>query len=161
MFHTQEQRQQPLTAPMKSIRSEAWLGDGYYFWADEQDAYNWGRASKKSTGRFEIYLADIDCSDILDTVFNEEHYRFWLRQIEKTAKAFLKKTGHKPTIREINQYFKERGQWNEVSGILFQDLPQSPNYLMVIAFYYKKRIQLVAFRLEIVCGFALKNSYPC
>ncbi len=32
MFHTQEKREIALTAPILCVRSDAWLGEAYYFW---------------------------------------------------------------------------------------------------------------------------------
>ena len=91
MYHTQEKRPVRLSTPIICVRDDAWLGDGYYFWNDLADAEQWGQNSKKRTGWYEIYNASIDCSTILDTVFNEEHYQFWLKQVEKAAKTIIKK----------------------------------------------------------------------
>ncbi|MBI1316261.1 hypothetical protein GC167_05300 [bacterium] len=106
--------------------------------------------------------------DILDTVFNEEHYKFWLIAIERTAKTIVKRTGQKPSLKEINDYFKERAKWNDVTGIRFQDLPTNPERLLVAPirsgtknkhFAYRKRIQLAIFKLDIIFNFArLKNG---
>jgi len=161
MFHTQEKRNKDLRAPVKCTRSDAWLGDGYYFWDDEIDALKWGHSSKKRTGRFQVYRADINCKNVLNTVFNEEHYRFWVKQVEKAAKHILRKTSIKPTIKDINDYFKERALWDEVDGIMFQDLPSNENFLSVKALYYKKRIQLAVYNLEIISNFCLYKEENC
>jgi len=170
MYHTQEKRKIPLTLPCKCTRDDAWLGDGYYFWYDQDDADRWGRNSKKKTGSFEIYRSEVDCSNVLDTVFNEEHYLFWLKQIEKAAKHIVKKTGQKPTLKELNDYFKERATWHEIKGILFQDLPNNFNFLMVKPiryrnkkrpFVYKKRIQIAVYNLDIIATFALIFTDTC
>jgi hypothetical protein len=76
IFHTQENRGKKLKEPIICLKSNAWLGDGFYFWLDEQDAFFWGNTSKKKTGKYDVYLGNIDCDDVLDTVFNEEHYIF-------------------------------------------------------------------------------------
>jgi|AntRauTorckE6833_2_1112554.scaffolds.fasta_scaffold06443_3 hypothetical protein len=161
MFHTQEKRRINLDNPIECIRADAWLGDGFYFWDDEQDAINWGHNSKRRTEYFQIYVGNIDCENVLDTVFNEEHYRFWLKQVEKAAKHFLRKTGIKPSIKDINDYFQERAIWNEVDGIMFQDLPKNEDFLLVRALYYKKRIQLVVYNLGIVSNFDLLKEDKC
>ncbi|MDR2449097.1 MAG: hypothetical protein LBD52_03980 [Prevotellaceae bacterium] len=159
MYHTQEKRSRLLNAPVMCNKCDAWLGDGYYFWNDEIDALHWGGNSKRKTGYFEIYSATISCENILDTVFNEEHYKFWIKQIEKAAKYIIKKTNIKPTISEINQYFKEKAKWeNLTDGIMFQDLPHSTD-LLVINFNYRKRIQLVAYKLKIIHNFALHATH--
>lgn len=159
VFHTQEKRSQNLNRPVKCTRSNAWLGDGYYFWDDEQDAVKWGHDSKRQTGKFQIYKAIANCENVLNTVFNESHYRFWLRQIEKTAKVITKKTGIKPTIKDLNDYFKERGTWEEVDGIMFQDIPEKE--LHVERFFYRKRIQLAIYNLDILKDFALYDEGKC
>jgi len=161
-FHTQESRETKLTSPIKCIRDDAWLGEGYYFWCDLEDAENWGQNSKKSTGYYEIYSCEIFDDRILDTVFNETHYYFWLKQIEKVARKIIEKTEQKPTLKELNDYFKERGTWDEVDGIKFQDLPSSPQTLFVKpiqygtrkrVFAYRKRIQIAVYNIEIIANF--------
>ena len=161
MYHTQEKRRTKLTSPIMCINDNAWLGEGYYFWNDILDAIFWGHESKKRTGYFEIYNAEIDCENILDTVFNEEHYNFWVKQIEKAAKHFIKTADVKPTIKEINEYFTEVSKWtNKFNGILFQDLPYSKD-LLVQNLYYRKRIQMVVFNLDIIRNFAFHSDMKC
>lgn len=162
MYHTQEKRgSNILEAPIMCTRFDAWLGEGYYFWDNEIDAIHWGNNSKNRTGRFQIYKAFISEEDILNTVFNEEHYKFWIAQIEKIAKAIIKKTGSKASLKEVNQYMKERAGWNKnISGIMFQDLPNSED-LLVMGLFYRKRIQLVAYKLEIIKEFSLKEERMC
>ena len=114
------------------------------------DAIHWGNHSKKRTGAFEIYSALIDCKNVLDTVFDAESYKFWVKQIEKVAKTITKKTGKKAKIREINHYFSDKAKWGEeMTGILFQDLPNSTD-LLVENFYYRKRIQIVVYNKDII-----------
>jgi hypothetical protein len=91
MFHTQEKWHDRLGAPIVCQRKNAWLGVGCYFWKEEVDAIHWGHKSKRNTKEFEIYSANINCENVLDTVFNEEHYEFWVKQIEKAAKVITKK----------------------------------------------------------------------
>lgn len=161
MYHTQEKWRQKLTKPIICSRNNAWLGVAYYFWDDETDAIHWGHKSKANTGFFEIYKADIECENVLDTVFNEEHYKFWVRQIEKAAKHISIKTGLKASLKEINQYFKEKANWSEIAdGILFQDLPISED-LIVKDLYYRKRIQIAVYNLEIISNFAFHSDMKC
>ncbi len=161
MYHTQEKWRFKLTKPIICTKPNAWLGDGYYFWYEETDAIHWGHYSKKNTGYFEVYKAEIDRTDILDTVFNEEHYHFWVRQIEKAAKSILIKTGMKATIKDINQYFKEKAKWSDIAnGIMFQDLPYSDD-LLVENLNYRKRIQIVVYNLNIINNFAFHFDMKC
>ena len=169
-FHTQESRDKMLSEPIPCTREDAWLGEAVYFWLEMEDAENWGNSSKKGTGYYEIYQSEIDCSNILNTVFDEHHYNFWYKQVEKVAKKIISKTRIKPTIKELNDYFKERGTWNEVDGILFQDLPTNPNNLLVkpieyknkrIVFAYRKRIQLAVYNTEVIVNFAFLKKERC
>ena len=161
MYHTQEKWDQHLVAPIICLRNNAWLGTAYYFWDDETDAIIWGHKSKRKTGYFEIYKADIDCEDVLDTVFNEEHYNFWVKQIEKAAVHISKKTGMKASLKEINQFFNDKAKWSEkTKGILFQDLPFSDD-LLVKGLNYRKRIQIAVFNLEIIHNFAFHFDLEC
>jgi hypothetical protein len=161
MYHTQEKRDTLLVGPVQSPLSSSWLGKAYYYWYDGQDAFNWGITHKTDTGYFEIYESDIDCTDVLDTVFNEKHYLFWMKEIEKIAKTIVKRTGRKPATKYINEYFRDHGIWNSVTGIMFQDIPKNNEYVMVIGFYYKKRIQLAVYDLRIVQTFTLKSTEKC
>jgi hypothetical protein len=172
MYHTQESRTAKLTAAVPCVRDDAWLGEGLYFWNTLHDADYWGNTSKKATGYYEVYQSLIESENLLDTVFNEEHYEFWLKQIEKVGMKFVKDTGNKPTLKELNDYFKEKATWTEVDGILFQDLPANNNFLMVkpiikpvpfrggnreilVSFAYRKRIQLVVYNSKIITNFDL------
>lgn len=161
MYHTQEAQYLRLTKPMLCKRKDAWLGIGYYFWNDVEDAIRWGNDAKKKTGSFDIYESLINCENVLDTVFNEQHYQLWLTQIEKIGKHWLIKTGQKLTINQMNDRLREKAVWNEVDGILFQDLPQKNDYLLVIEFYYRKRIQLIAYKMEIVLSFQHYSHHKC
>ncbi len=170
MYHTQEERIKKLDSPVACIRDDAWLGIGYYFWEDFDDAKKWGRKSKKETGRYEIYKASIFCENILDTVFNEEHYRFWLAQIEKIANRFKITDCRKPTLKEVNIYIKNVAKVEEVKGIIFQDFSTNLKENLVqpielkdrkIPFVYKKRIQAVLYNLDIINTFDLFFSDNC
>jgi len=170
LYHTQEHRKDTLTQPQKCISETAWLGEAYYYWHDLFEAEQWGHNSKRRTGQFEVYKSDIEFENVLDTVFNEEQYFFWLNQIEKVAKKIIKNTNEKPTIKELNDYLKEKGTWYEVKGILFQDLPANNDFLLVkpieyqnkkIPFAYKKRIQLAVYNIEIIVSFVLLSVNEC
>lgn len=161
MYHTQEQWDSKLSRPILCVRRNAWLGTAYYFWDDEIDAIQWGHKSKKNTGFFEVYKATIESDNVIDTVFNEEHYNFWVKQIEKAAKHISIKTGFKASIKDINQYFKDKAKWSEITdGIMFQDLPVSDD-LLVRDLYYRKRIQMAVYNLEIICNFAFHFNMEC
>lgn len=160
-FHTQEKRAQQLTSAILCVKDNAWLGEAYYFWIDENDAIYWGIKSKRRSGYYEIYEARIDCSNVLDTVFNEDHYRFWIKQIEKVAQNFITKARIKPTLKEINDYFREKGIWSNLDGIMFQDISNNSDHFFVKEFQYKKRIQIAVYNYAIVSNFAFRFEGQC
>lgn len=169
MFHTQEKRDKLLESPIICVRNDAWLGEAFYYWLNLDDAKIWGINSKRETGYYEVYQSEINCANILDTVFNEKHYELWVKTIEKVAKSIVRNTYSKPTLKELNDYFKERGNWSEVDGIMFQDLPNKEYYSLVqpiiykdkkknidrkVYFAYRKRIQLAVYNTEVILNFA-------
>ncbi len=160
MFHTQEKRNVRLKMAEKCYKDNAWLGDAYYFWAEERDALLWGKRSKRATGYYEVYTAHIDCEDFLDTVFNQEEYQFWVRQIEKFVQQFDPKLG-KPTIKELNRWVRKKNIWKDMDGILFQDLPTKEADLLIEKFYHYKRIQAAVFNRDVINNFAFFKEGKC
>lgn len=170
-YHTQESRKSILKDPIRCVRDDAWLGEAFYFWLDLEDADVWGIKSKRGSKYYEVYQSEIQIDNILDTVFNEEHYFFWFKQIEKVAKAIMSKTKMKPSLKELNDYLKERGLWNEIHGIKFQDLPANTERLLIRPieykagkiryFQYRKRIQLAVYNVEIILNFEFVKREKC
>jgi hypothetical protein len=161
MFHTQDNRGLYLLEPIICKRRNAWLGTGYYFWYEDNDAIIWGKEAKKDYGSFVVYIATIDCKSILDTVFNEEHYLFWCKMIDKIADDILKKTGRKADIKEVNDILNRNKVWKDVKGIMYQDIPNNTERNKVVTLLYRKRIQLVAFDINIVSTFAVHYEAAC
>lgn len=159
MYHTQEKRNILLLEPIICTKDDAWLGDAYYFWYDLDNAHFWGIDKKSAkTGYFEVYHAEIDCENVLDTVFNEEHYIFWSKNIDNAIKRF-KKAGISIDIKGVNEYFKDNGKWTKFDGILFQDVSTNKERTVIPKFYYKKRIQIGIYDKKIITNFALR--YEC
>ena len=168
VYHTQEKRSKKLTAPKKCTRDDAWLGEAYYFWKEEKDAENWGYSSKKRTGYFEIYTCNLNSTNYLDTVFNEEHYNFWISQLERIYNIFLRETNEKPSIKELNDYIQENEIWKEIDYIQFQDLPVDKKHYFVKPIEYKnrkptyvsfrKRIQIAVYNPNIISNFTLYKT---
>jgi hypothetical protein len=152
-YQTVEKRESRLSSPIFSKRKNAWLGKGYYFWSQIEDAHIWGKGSQNKNGFYEIYISEIDETNILDTVFNKEHYEYWVEQIESFAKIFFEQTGYQPSVKDVCQYFNKSGIWSNVDGVKFQDLPQNNKHLMVQNFYYRKRIQLAVYNKKIILSF--------
>jgi hypothetical protein len=159
MFHTQKRKEKRLSEPIICNKDNAWLGVAWYFWYDIEDAVFWGNSAKKATGYYEVYRAEIDCSDVLDTVFNEDHYKFWVRQMEKIKKRFAA-TGENPTLKQLNDYFLQKGIWSKFTGIMFQDIGSSKDYQFIKEFQYKKRIQLAVYQ-KIWSNFAYHYEGKC
>ncbi len=161
MYHTQEKWEKRLSEPIECTKDNAWLGVAWYFWYDEDDAHFWGITSKKRTGYYEIYSADISDENVLDTVFNEEHYLFWVKQIEKAQKVIAKKTGRELNLKQLNDYFVERQIWTKFSGIMYQNIPEKGPNEIVKDFHYKKRIQIAVYDLGIMSNFAHHAEGKC
>lgn len=121
----------------------------------------WGVKSKRRTGEYEIYKARIEEIELLDTVFNRLQYEFFVRQIEKVSKKFIVKTGLKPTLKEINDYFIDNNIWTKFDGILFQDISENPIHFLVQGMQYKKRIQLALYNKDKIRTFAHHYSGQC
>ena len=72
-YHTQEYRSNAhaLEEPIKCKGKTAWLGIGYYFWTEVEFAHYWGEDFKKrATGYYDIYKANINVENCLNTVFD-------------------------------------------------------------------------------------------
>ena len=50
-FHTQEDRGKKLTNPVICKKNNAWLGEAFYFWENDDDANYWGIKFKNKTGK--------------------------------------------------------------------------------------------------------------
>lgn len=160
MYHTQEKRKEKLASGALTINPDAWLGDGIYFWYYEDDATWWGITAKRNCGYYEVYKADIECDNVLDTVFNEEHYNFWISKIEEAIKKFVK--GKKNlSLKYLNDFFKEKGAFTGVDGVMFQDISDNPDSWIIKKFQYKKRIQLVAYNPLIISNFVFDFEGKC
>ena len=152
-YQTVEKRERRLSSPILCKSKNAWLGKGYYFWAQIEDAHIWGKESQNNNGFYEIYKSEIDETNILDTVFNKEHYELWVEQIEIFSKLFSETTGYQPTVKNVCEYFDDNKIWSSVDGVKFQDLPKNNKHLMVENYYYRKRIQLAVYNKKIIINF--------
>lgn len=161
LYHTQEKRDYELSTPVPTKNPEAWLGEGYYFWYYENDAIWWGRTAKKRTGFYQVYKAEIEFENILDTVFNEEHYIFWVKNVEKAIEKYIKNQKGEISLKYVNDFFKDKGIFEGIDGVLFQDITNNPDNWLVKKFQYKKRIQLAVYNLPIINTFALEFEAEC
>ncbi len=156
MYHTQENRGYILDKPMLCCRKDAWLGTAYYFWWDVSDAMRWGTDSKND--KFQIYSARIESDKVLDTVFNQEHYNFFIKSIERVATQIAKKTGTKLSKEHLCEYLNERAKWkDEIDVILINDNPQGTRETIPIP--VRKRIQAAVYNDNCIKDFKFVDSY--
>lgn len=175
-YHTQEFRyEEALNNPLKCRASDAWLGIGYYFWTDLEFAKYWGEDFKTlGTGCYDIYKADLNVENCLNTTFNEEHYFFFQECIECAIQDLKKSQSPKNqtriTLKREHEFLSEKyWQRMSISGIIYDDMPYNPpnkqnrKYSVIEHkegnnskfFYYKKRIQIVIFNLKDILNFKL------
>lgn len=166
-YHTQDFRpgEEPLDSPIICNAKNAWLGIGYYFWLELEYAHYWGEdfksSYKKGPGYYSIYKADIDLSTFIDTVFNEEGYNFFKETIEDSFTEITKE-GKDVSLETVNRFLADK-IWPKlkINGIIFNDIPKNPHkkreriYSRIPNLYYKKRIQVVSFKLENIQNFTL------
>ena len=111
--------------------------------------------------KYEIYESSFDEENILDTVFNEEHYNKWVKLLENAADLIWKRIKQKPTKEQINKFLKEKNIFHDVTGIKFQDIQANNNYLKILNFHYKKKLQLVIYDLRIMLTFNFLEEGDC
>ncbi len=171
-YHTQEYRaiDDPLNNPIKCFDKKAWLGCGYYFWTDITFAKYWGEDFKSArTGAYTIYVGYIEFQNLINTVFDEDGYNFFVEKIELTIQHLTKIGEKNVTIDQVHRFLADNF-WKKlgVKGIIYDDLPTNPKnrpnriHSVILPLYYIKRIQVVAFELEIIHNFEiyLDAQYP-
>ncbi len=165
VYHTQECRPQTLNFPVLAEGFEQWLGDGYYFWQDYDFARWWGYNKKcpHPSRQFSVFIATLDFNeaDFIDTVFNEQDYYNFVKNVEKFAKAYQNKYKQKPTLEDFNDFIADHNIWDNIKIIRFQDLPENNDLVEVKGYYYKKRIQIRVNEPDIISKFALFKNFLC
>lgn len=161
-YHTQEYRpaDQALEEPICCTDHTAWLGVGYYFWIDLTFAKYWGIDCKIGhSGAYDVYNAFIESDNLLNAVFDEEGYNFFVEKIEATIEHLKSVNAKHVTIGRVHRYLADN-IWKElgVTGIIYDDLPKNVVdknrvYSEIHPLYYKKRIQIIAFKLNIIHSF--------
>lgn len=153
-YHTQECRgTEKLKNPIDCKRDDSWFGEASYFWESIDDADYWGKVSKRATGKYDVYKSELEIDDFLDTVFNEKHYNVWLNSIEKLALKFKIELGKELSLKELNDYFKAKGLYKNVDGVIFQDISNNGEHYLIKGMQYKKRIQLAVFNKKTIKDF--------
>ncbi|EIJ44122.1 hypothetical protein BegalDRAFT_3303 [Beggiatoa alba B18LD] len=159
VFHTQEARDEKLSMPLKCRRSDAWLGEGFYFWLEEEFAHYWGSDSKKPI--YCIYKGYLLDKNILDATFSSKGYFLFVQHIDKAIEHIKRTYGRSPSLAEVHAYLADK-IWHglNIKGIIYDDLPKNSRsgeriYSEIKPLYYKKRIQLVLFDLDILEKFEI------
>jgi len=166
-YHTMECREAVLTRPLKCVDRKAWLGVGFYFWLEEIYACYWGEDfkirknnPKAKSDSYDVYTADLDIENCLNTVFNEEHYMNFIEILEEVIKYFKIKR-KKISLDGVNRYLAdEMWPYLGIEAIIYDDKPTNPKnkkriYSEIPDLYYKKRIQVVIFNLKKIRNFEL------
>jgi len=166
-YHTMECRESILDAPIKCTDRRAWLGFGYYFWLEEIFAKYWGEDfkirknnPKAQADTYDVYTADLNIENCINTVFDEEDYTNFISRIEEAILYF--QCRRRPfTLETVHRYLADR-VWGKlgISGIIYDDKPTNPKnkkrfYSLIPDLYYKKRIQVVIFDSKNVSKFKL------
>ena len=161
-YHTQEYRSTVLRQPLKCVNKSAWLGFGYYFWLEVEYAHFWGQDSKihGKSESYDIYRADLNIENCINTVFDENDYMDFVEVIEESIQQY--KNRRIPiTLKNINRYLAEK-VWAKlgITGIIYDDKPTNPRnknriYSEIPDLYYKKRIQIVIFDIKNINSFEL------
>lgn len=164
-YHTQEFRYEGIIDhPIPCSRTNAWLGFGYYFWTNLDCAHYWGVDSKMKsspTDKYDIYTANIEEDGLLNTVFDEEHYKFFVKKIDDTILVLKEKGVADISLLKVNRYLRDRIWKNaDVDGVIFEDIPKNTaekeqRYSSIPPLYYIKRIQIVAYNKKIINNFAI------
>lgn len=161
-YHTQEYRSTCLDRPLPCKRTDAWLGHAYYFWTEIEFAKYWGIDGKMATGAYDVYAAIIEFTKVLNTVFDEKGYNFFVSKVAMAIEHFKALDVNKLDLQKINRYLVDE-VWSKVGiiGILFEDVPYNPKnkpdriYSEIPPLHYIKRIQLAVFDLKIIHNFEL------
>lgn len=178
-YHTQEYRGCELDSPIPCKRFDAWLGNAYYFWNNTVDAHKWGQDYKCRYPHFsfQICSAELDFTNCLDTVFNEDHYNLYLDIVEQ-AKIFFginrildPKFDQKDIAKITNFIFNgKRDQFamgelfaieEQIDIILFADTPLKEDSSYLRGMSYRKRIQAAVYNTQCINAFETMTVESC
>ena len=166
-YHTQECRGTILDHPLKCTDRKAWLGFGFYFWLELIYARYWGEDfkirknnPKAKSESYDIYTADLDIENCINTVFNEEDYVNFAELIEDVIQHFIDRQVS-VSLEMVNRFLADE-VWKKhgITGIIYDDKPTNPKnknriYSKIPDLYYKKRIQVVIFELKNIRNYKL------
>lgn len=161
-YHTQEHRpmEQALEGPIKCHDPKAWLGVGYYFWTDIVFAKYWGVDFKLGKhNAYDVYSAHIEEERLINAVFDQKGYDFFVTKIDSAIEHLKKQNINDVKIGKVHRYLAEN-IWSKmnITGIIYDDLPRNKEekervFSEIHPLYYKKRIQIVTFGIDIIKKF--------
>jgi hypothetical protein len=123
-YHTADNSKGELHKPLYCVKEDAWLGAGYYFWAEKMFADDW--AEIKNYLYYDIYSAEIDknkCIDLTDPKKSVLYYE----NIKKLLHDLRKKTNKKITNKTLFSYLRKKIN-NKIIGIMYDKAPKSKKY---------------------------------
>lgn len=146
-YHTANSELGKLYKPLYCSDNSAWLGTGYYFWQDIDFAERW--VSVKRYKYYDVYEAELNTENCLDTVYSEEadrKFNEWLNFCDNLIdkrKLKIKREDRLSTIFNLmkNEIFKKLN----ITGIRYADIPQGELDSKYKPLYPRKRIQYVIY----------------
>lgn len=57
------------------------------------------------------------------------------------------------SLKELNEYFKNKGLYKDIDGVIFQDISNNGEHYLIRGMQYKKRIQLAVFNKDTIKDF--------
>jgi len=82
----------------------------------------------------------------------------WLNSIEKLALKFKIELGKELNLKELNDYFKTKGLYKDIDGVIFQDISNNDEHYLIRGMQYKKRIQLAVFNKKAIKDFVYLHT---
>ena len=62
------------------------------------------------------------------------------------------------SLKELNDYFKSKGLYKDIDGVIFQDISNNPEHYLIKGMQYKKRIQLAVFNKKTIKDFVYLHT---
>lgn len=123
--------------PFECTRSNAWLGNGYYFWDTEIDwAHDWGKKGYK--GSYFIGECQLSLSKCFDLVGNMAHLKDFREVYDVVLNSHLGKDPKNLIVPNIIALLKKKTNFSYTS-IRAEDVPKGTNS----AYYRQNRDELM------------------
>lgn len=91
-------------------------------------------------------------------MFSEEGYLFFLEMINQVIADCEKKSGRRIGTNDVCRYIMKKAKWDKsLDGVMFADTPNTE----IEKFNYRKRIQLVLYKLDSLMSFEFMKEGRC